>query len=301
MEELELNPDSRGHGLRTATRALILLVINEGARVLADPMTDLILAGSDRMSPATADQPVVHAGAAGGCAGRICLPPSQSAGPMPPSSSSPSSAACGRRLGVPVPRPRSALRASCGALITANQCSGELPTGKEAEPRRPSHGQGSPADRVHRGAVLRGRSMERHHGYHDTLIAADIPSGRRVSNGRRRLGPGDRRPADRIAAGSTQPPGPRSCAATTLLALRAMPSTPGAPPEGPRRRRGLQGSTASTSPRSSTLPDHRQDTRLLNRADRGGRTDRLPRGHAERAAEEHRVRARIKLMIAASA
>jgi DNA-binding LacI/PurR family transcriptional regulator len=46
MEELEFHPDSRARGLRTQrARALVFIVIDEGARFLADPMTDLILAG----------------------------------------------------------------------------------------------------------------------------------------------------------------------------------------------------------------------------------------------------------------
>jgi DNA-binding LacI/PurR family transcriptional regulator len=46
MDELEFHPDSRARGLRTQrTRALVFIVIDEGPRFLADPMTDLILAG----------------------------------------------------------------------------------------------------------------------------------------------------------------------------------------------------------------------------------------------------------------
>ncbi len=46
MEELEFHPDSRARGLRTQrTRALVFIITDEGARFLADPMTDLILAG----------------------------------------------------------------------------------------------------------------------------------------------------------------------------------------------------------------------------------------------------------------
>lgn len=46
MEDLEFHPNSTARSLRSQrTRALMLIIVDEGSRFLADPMTDLILAG----------------------------------------------------------------------------------------------------------------------------------------------------------------------------------------------------------------------------------------------------------------
>ncbi len=46
MDELDYHPDARARGLRSQrTRALMLMILDEDTRFLADPMTDLILAG----------------------------------------------------------------------------------------------------------------------------------------------------------------------------------------------------------------------------------------------------------------
>jgi DNA-binding LacI/PurR family transcriptional regulator len=66
MEELGFYPDSTARSLRAKrTRALVLLIVDESRRFLADPMTDLILAGIGDVARGTGYSLLIEAGATG--------------------------------------------------------------------------------------------------------------------------------------------------------------------------------------------------------------------------------------------